>query len=250
MFSIGQIERKLGQALKGALPFAVVSNKAEGFIGRAICYPEMQKALDAGEKLIFVQASAKNYQSFNLTSSHDNVVIISSWGACFKSPESDGVTTDYAIDMQGITGAVLIGLKGNSKHDATSTYAAIKCSSASSRVFLFGCYAENSDNEGFDTVSLTDSMLIGCLAGDTNSAKPPFASTANYTGLIGCIDDGNHNGNPFNLQGKGLVVGCIETGSGYGAWNSGADNLMVGCMVNGAPGGGTTSSTIANNEQY
>ena len=234
--------------MRGALPFAIVNNNAKNALGRAFCYPELQDALNAGEKCIFVSPSDKDYKRVQFTSSHNGTVVYSSFGAIFTSVVG-GAAVGHCFDFSGCSEIVCIGLRGRTKGDGATTYTIFRATSSPTRIFLMNCWAENSDHEGFMFDGGETCFLIGCIGEDTYSAKPPL-EIGDYCACIGCVDDGNHNGNPFVASGKGMFVGCIDTGSGYGPWISGADNLLVGNLMNGGVGGGYTSSTIANNEEY
>ena len=72
---VSAILSEVGRQLRGALPFAVVSNTAAGLIASLLCYRTIQAAHDAGHKFIFVAAGTYDE---NVTISNNDVTVMGS----------------------------------------------------------------------------------------------------------------------------------------------------------------------------
>ena len=252
MLGIGQIANRIAELIRGAMPFAIVSNgtnpdgtsRGMSSFEKIMCYNGITEASLAGKNLIFVREGRYTQQ----------VLIKEDYRLIIGSHDAIIYTNDTHIawhQTSTATSIVTIGLTFLGKSGGTGGFRTMQLDGVNG-AFIFGRFGDADTTKVLVNSSSSQNWFVGCVWNGTVDGGWLVQCSGGYNKFIGCksYGSGNHGVYIPGTQ-SNIIVGNTFQGTtvnvqldSSSAYNIVACNQCDASITNNS---GTSNNVIANN---
>jgi len=245
MLGIGQITTRVAELIRGAMPFAIVSNgtnpdgtaRGMSLFERIVSYPSVQAAVDAGTSngQKWIQIGPGLYKEAVVVAGDDYVI-----EGAGLSTIIDGTTVGTAMTSAGDYNQ-FVNLTFRSTAGGGNDYHGFNTTGDYNKIT--GCHVLNADSDAFVNGAGVWVQFINCSV--STADRDAFASYAQGTAFVACMAQAKN----ISLLGAGqmLVVGCRALNN-YGITTNQSGGLFAGNLTDGTQT--LNSNTAAGNYQF
>ena len=245
MLGIRQIEQRIAELIRGAMPFAIINNGTNpdgsarpiSWFARLISYPTLKAAIDAGldngVKWIKIAQGYYNEPAAIVISGNGFLIEGSGWGTTIiyvvNGTYGLEITGDFNIirnfEIKSHNGTFRPFYLSGDDNRAEYIYGSTSFGAfGGNRNIMAFCYFPTAGAQDF-VVGGTNGMAIGCITGP-NSANENLNLAGTGCGVFSCIFD---NGGARSLRISGGAVDSIIDGVLHD--QGGTLNSGTGCQI-------------------